>query len=147
MRQPGDRRGEGLSDRRITVRSRTRFQFAQQAQDACSALRRIVDLDMEVGDPSDPQASAKLVPHERHRPAKGRDRRITLGGLTDDAHPDLGMPQVGRGLDRGDRGKPDTRVSDVPGHDRPDLLPEQLVNPLGSLAHLSQKPPAKPSGT
>ena len=36
----------------------------------------------------------ELVADERHRPAEGGDGRVALGGLADDAHPDLGVAQV-----------------------------------------------------
>ncbi len=45
------------------------------------------------------------------------------------------MPQVGRRLHAGDGREPDPRVSNLLGEERADLLPEQLVDALGALAH------------
>ena len=50
------------------------------------------------------------------------------------------MAQVRRRLDLGDRREPDPRIRDLTRDDRPDLLPQELVDPLGSLAH---RPPAQ----
>ena len=44
--------------------------------------------------------------------------RVALGRLADDAHPDLGVAQVRRRLDVGDRREPDPRIRDLPGDDR-----------------------------
>ena len=49
----------------------------------------------------------ELVADERHRPAERGDRRRALRRLADDADPHLGMAQVRRRLDLGDRGEPD----------------------------------------
>ena len=78
------------------------------------ALGRVVELDVEVRDPLDPEPLAQLVPDERHRVAQRRDRGVALGRLADDAHPDLGVAQVRRRLDLGDRGEPDPRIGHVP---------------------------------
>ena len=119
----------------VRVRRLPGLQVAQQAEDAGAALGRVVELDVEIGDALDPQARAQLVAHERHRPAQGGQRGIALGRLADDAHPDLGVAKIRRGLDRRDRREPDPRIGHVAGHDRADLLPQQLVDPLGPLAH------------
>src|SRR5207344_1629595 len=67
--------------------------------------------------------------------AQRGERLVALRGLADDAHPDLRMAEVRRRLDRGDRREPDPRIRDLPRDDLPDLLPQQLIDPLGSLAH------------
>ena len=69
-------------------------------------------------------ALAQLVPDERHRPLQRRDGHAALVRLADDADPHLGMAQVRRRLDLGDRRKPDPRIGDIPSHDGPDLLPQ-----------------------
>jgi hypothetical protein len=76
--------------------------------------------------------AGRFVPDERHR--RGQ-RGITFRRLADDADPDLRVPQVPGRLDRRYRGEPDARVGHVTGHDRPDLLPQQLIHALGPLAH------------
>ena len=91
-----------------------------------------------------PQPLAQLVADERHRVTQRLDRGIALGGLADDADPDLGMPKVRRRFDLGDGDEADPWVGDVPRHDRADLLPKQLVDPLGSLAHEDRPPPGPP---
>jgi hypothetical protein len=48
------------------------------------------------------------------------------------------MGQVGRGLDLGDRGKADSRILDLTREEAPDLLPEQLVDPIGPSRHRSR---------
>ena len=62
---------------------------------------------------------------------------VALGLLADDADPDLGVPEVRRRLDLRDRDEPDPRVGDLAGQDRPDLLPQQLVDALGPLVHVT----------
>ena len=99
------------------------------------ALGRVVELDVQVRDPLDAQRLAELVPDERHRVPERGHARLALGRLADDADPDLGVAQVRRRLDRRDRREPDPRIRDVTRHDRPDLLPQELVDPIGSLAH------------
>jgi hypothetical protein len=73
------------------------------------------------------------VADEWHGGERG-DGRVALGRLADDAH-HLRMAQVRRRLDRRDRRETDARVGHVLRDDRPDLLPQQLVDPIGSLAH------------
>src|SRR3954447_10080179 len=90
---------------------------------------------MQVRDPLDPEPLAELVPDERHRVTQRRDRGIALGRLPDDAHPDLGVAEVGRRLDLGDRDEPDPRIRHIPTDDLADLLPQELVDTLCSLAH------------
>ena len=60
---------------------------------------------------------------------------VALGRLADDADPDLGVAQVVGRLDTRDRREPDPRIRDLTTHDRPDLLAQELVDPLCSLAH------------
>ena len=107
----------------------------RRLEHAGAALGGVVELDVEVRDPPQPQARPELVADERHRPAERLDGRRPLGRLADDADPDLGVPQVRRRLDARDRHEPDPRIRDIPSHDRRDLLPQELVDPFGALAH------------
>src|SRR4029453_11634880 len=113
----------------------------QQPEHSGTALRGVVQANVEVGDALEPQPPAKLAPHERHRAAEGSDRGIALRLLTDDAHPDLRMTQVGRGLHVRDRDEADSGISNLAGDDARDLLPQQLVELLRPFAH-SNRPVA-----
>ena len=90
---------------------------------------------MKVGDPLEPEARAELAAHEDHRVLERRDRALSLRVAADDAHPDAGVAEVGRGLDGGHGREADPRVGDLALEHRADLLAEQLIQPLGALAH------------
>jgi hypothetical protein len=60
---------------------------------------------------------------------------VAIGLAADHAHPHLGVPEVRRRLDVGDRREPDTRVRELLGEQCPDLLAQELVDALGALAH------------
>ena len=62
-------------------------------------------------------------------------RLLPLRGLPDEAHPDPGRAQVRRRLDVGDGHEPDPRILDVLRQDRPDLLPQQLIDPISPCRH------------
>ena len=91
--------------------------------------------NVELRDALEPEPLAELVPDERHRPPERRERCLAFRRLADDADPDLGMAQVRRRLDVGDRDEADPRVGDLAGQDRPDLLAQELVDPVGALRH------------
>ena len=62
----------------------------------------------------------------------------------------LAWRRSGGRLDARDRREPDPRVRDLTADDRPDLLAEKLVDPLGSLAHRrpdAQRPDAQLAAT
>ena len=111
-------------------------ELVEQLQHARAPFRGLVEVDVEVRDALDAQRTPELVPHERHGSLQRRHGLVALGRLADDADPDLGMPQVRGRFDLRDRREPDPRIRDIPGHDRPDLLPQQLVNAICSLAHI-----------
>ena len=129
------RRRQRLGQRCVRVRDLARLELGEELEDARAALGGVVEVDVEVRDALDPQALAELVPDERHGVAERGHGGIAFGRLADDADPDLGVPQVRRRLDLGDRDEPDPRIRHVPRHDRADLLPQELVDPFGSLAH------------
>ena len=135
LAETGHRRGQRFGDRGVRVRHVPGLELGEELEDPRAALGRVVEVDVQVRDPADPEPPAQLVADERHRVAQRGDRRVALGRLADHADPDLGMAQVLRGLDRRDRGKADPRIRDLPGQDRPDLLPQQLIHSLSSLAH------------
>jgi len=106
--------------------------------DALTVRRRdgsVVELDVQVRDAPDPQARTQLVADERHRVAESSQGGLALGRLTDHTDPNLRVTQVVGRLDARDRREPDPRIRDLTTDDRPDLLPEKFVDPLGSLAH------------
>ena len=129
------RRRQRFGDRGVRIRHAPGLELGQQLEDPRTALGRVVQVDVQVRDAPDPEPPAQLVADERHRVAQRRDRRVALGRLADDADPDLGVAQVLRGLDDGDRGEADPRIRDLPRQDRADLLPQQFVDALCSLAH------------
>ncbi len=47
----------------------------------------------------------------------------------------LAWRRSGVRLDIGDRHEPDARIRDVPRQDRPDLLAQELIDPVRPLAH------------
>ena len=110
-------------------------ELVEQMEDPCPALERLVELEMELRDPLHPEPLAELVPDERHRPAHRDDRRTAALGRADDADADLRVAEVGLRLDARDRGEPDPRVVDLLRQDRPDLLAEELVDPVRPGRH------------
>ena len=129
------RRRQRFGQRCVRIRDLPGIDLGEELEDARTALSGLVEVDMEVGDALDPQALAELVPDERHGVAERGYGRIAFGRLADDADPDLGVPQVRRRLDLGDRDEPDPRIRHIPRDDRADLLPQELVDPFCSLAH------------
>ena len=113
------------------------LQLAQQLHDAAAALDRIIEPDAELGDAPEAKPAAELMTDERHRPFKRSDRREAVLVRPDHADPDASMAKVRRRFDVGDRGEPDARVGDFSRQERRDLLPQQLVDSLGSLGHLA----------
>jgi hypothetical protein len=93
-------------------------------------------MDVEIGDALEPECLAELVTDERHGVLERGRGRLALRPLADDADPDLGMPQVGRRLDRRDRRESDPRIRHVPRDHSPDLLPQELIDPICPLAHV-----------
>jgi hypothetical protein len=143
----GDRGRQRLARRPLDVGiGTTRLELVEQLEDACSALGGVIELDMEVWDPLQPQRPAELVPHERHRPAQGRDCFRTLPRLADHAHPYLGMAQIGRRLDLRDGGEPHPGIRHLTTHDPPDLLPEKLIDAIRPLRHGTYEPPCRSAG-
>ena len=133
MRTPRDRRRQRLGDGSSAIGLAPGFELGEQLEDARAALGGVVELDMEVRDPLDPQARAELVPDERHRRDAAPPRsRVRSAGWPMTLTQTLRVAEVRRRLDRGDRGEPDPRIRDVPRDDRPDLLPQELIDPLGS---------------
>ena len=65
---------------------------------------------MEVRYPLEPQARAELAAEEHHGVLERGERFGSFVVPPDDAHPDLGMAQVGRGLDLGDGGEADPGI-------------------------------------
>ena len=124
----GDRRREGLAERQVALVRRALAQLVEQLEHARAAFRSLVQVDVQVRDALDPQRPTQLVADERHRPLQRGDRPAALGRLADDADPHLGVAQVWRRLDLRDGREPDARIRDIPSHDRPDLLPQQLVD-------------------
>ena len=92
---------------------------------------------MEVRDPLEPQPGAELTADEDHRVLERRERFGSLVVAPDDAHPDLGMPKVRRGLDLGDGGEADPGIGHLALEHRPDLLAQEFVEAVGSLGHRS----------
>ena len=135
LMDPGDRRRQRLGHGHVRVGRRACFDVGEELEDPGAALGGVVEMDVQVRDPLDPQALAELVPDERHGVAQRLDRGIAFGRLADDAHPDLGVAQVRGRLDLRDRDEPDPRIRHITRDDRADLLAEQLVDPFGSLAH------------
>ena len=135
MGQPRDRGRQRLTDRELGFGVAVRLELMQQLEHAGTALCGVIQANVEVGDAPEPQPPAKLAPHERHRPAEGRDGCVAFGGLTDDAHPDLRMTQVRRGLHVRDRDKADPGIAHLPVDDLRDLLPQQHVELFGPFAH------------
>ena len=107
----------------------------QELEDTGAALRGVVEANVKVRDALEPEPPAKLAPHEWHRPTEGGDGCIAFRGLTDDAHPDLRVTQVGRGLHVRDRDEADPGIADLAGHDLRDLLPQQLIQLVRALTH------------
>ena len=132
---PCHRRRQRFGQRRVRIRDLPRIELREELEDARATLGGLIEVDMKVGDALDPQALAELVPDERHGVAERRHGRISFGWLADDADPDLGVPEVRRRLDIGDRDEPDPRIRQVPRDDLADLLPEKLIDSFGSLTH------------
>jgi len=120
----------------LVVGDGTALELGQELQDPRPALGRVIELDVQLRDPLQVEPPTELVPDERHGPSERGDRRVALGGLADDADPDLGVPKIRGRLDLGDRGEPHPRIGDLARHDLADLLPKQLVHALRPLAHL-----------
>jgi len=70
MRQALDRRRQRFPDRRRLVGGVPQFQLVEEAQDARSALERLIELEVELRDALQPQPLAELVTDERHRPTE-----------------------------------------------------------------------------
>jgi len=115
VRQPGDRCREGLGVEPRHVGCDARFELVKEPEHAGPALARVVEADVELGDPLDPEPPAQLVADERHGVGERTDGRLPLRLGSDDAHPDFGVAKVRRRLDVGDRRKPDPRIRHVPG--------------------------------
>ena len=117
MGQPRDRGRQRLAGRHVRLAVPAFLQLVQELEDTGAALRGVVEANVKVRDAFEPEPPAKLAPHEWHRPTERGDGCIAFRGLTDDAHPDLGVTQVGRGLNVRDRDEADPGIVDVPGHD------------------------------
>jgi hypothetical protein len=95
---------------RVGVRDPPLVELVEQPEDPGPPFRRLVEPDVELGDPLDPEPATELVADERHRMLERRDRRLPFIGLADHAHPHTGMPQIGRGLHVGYGRKPNARI-------------------------------------
>ena len=137
MRQPRDGRRQRLADGRDVLVDPALLELVEQVEDPGPALERVVELEVELRDPLQPEPLAELVTDERHLPAHRGQRRLPLLGLADHADRHPGVAQVRRRLDVGDRGEPDPRVVDLAAEDLADLLPQQLVDSIRSLRHRS----------
>jgi hypothetical protein len=134
--EPRDRGRQGLPFRRRTFRlGATRLELVEELQHPRPTLDRVVELEVELGDPLQAEALAQLVANERHCPPERLQGGLPIARLTDDADGHAGMTEIGRRLDAGDRGEPDPGIVEVAGQDRRHLLPEKLVDPRGSLRH------------
>ena len=111
------------------------LEVVEQLEDPRAALDRIVEADRELRDPAQAQSPPELRPHERHRALQALDGGLAGLRLTDDAHPDLGMPEVRAGLDVGDRHEAHGGIGDLTRDEVADLLLEQLVDAVGALGH------------
>ena len=132
---PRDRCRQGLPQRQVVRPDLARAELVEELQDARPAFGRVVELDVEIGDAPDPERLAQLVPDERHRPAEGGDGRRLLAGWPMTLTQTRAWRRSGVVSTRVIVANPIARIRDLPGHDRPDLLPEQLVDPVGALAH------------
>src|SRR4051794_16824898 len=137
-------RRQRLGQWRIRVRTLPRIKLGKELEDPRATLGGLVEVDVQVRDPLDPQPLPELVADERHRVTQSLDGCIALGRLADDAHPHLRVTEIRCGLDLGDRDEPDPRIRHIAADDRPDLLPQQLVDALRSLAHERRPPPGPP---
>ena len=111
------------------------LELVEEVQHARPALGGVVELDVQVRDAPDAERPPQLVTDERHRPLQGGDRGVAFGGLADDADPHLGVAEVARRLDLRDRDETHPGIGDIAGHDGTDLLPEEFVDPVGTLGH------------
>jgi hypothetical protein len=114
---------------------RAGLQLGEELQDPCAALGRLVDPEVQLRDPAKVQSLAEEPSHVGHRAAQCGEAGGSLVRLADLADPDLGVTQVGHRLDVGDRREPDRGIVDILGEDRPDLLAQQRVDPIGPLGH------------
>src|SRR5262249_35387720 len=71
---------------------------------------------------------------EAARAREGRHRAGPLGLVTEDRDEDLGGSQILRGLDLGDRDEAEPRVLELALQEDRDLLFQELVDPIQSLA-------------
>ena len=133
VRQSRDRRRQRLALDRFVFGMRPALSSSISCRMRVPALGRVVQLDVQHRDALDPQPFAQLVADERHRVGQRRDGLRPLVRLPDDAHPDLGVPQLAVRLDLRDRGEPHPRIGDLARDDAADLLPQQLIDPIRPL--------------
>ena len=127
--------GQRVRERLDRLRVGPGLELVEEVQKARPPLGRVVEPDVELRDAPDPQPAAQLVADIAHRLLQRAQRLVAIGLAADHAHPYLGVPEVRRRLDVGDRREPDARVRDLLGEQRPDLLAQELVDALGALAH------------
>ncbi len=147
LRDAPDRRREHLRDRRVGERLAggvvAPLELLEDPEHARPPLGRLVERHVEGRDPPDAQTAAELMADVAHRALEGGDGLRALRRAADDADADARMAQVRRRLDGGHGREADVRILDVLRQDAPDLLPQELVDPLGPLAHrrwVSERP-------
>ena len=96
---------------------------------------RVVELEVELRDPLQPQPLAELVAHERHRAPERAIVACRVGRPTDDATHTLAWRRSGVVSTLVTVTNPIRGIGDLPREDGADLLAQQLVEPLGSLGH------------
>ena len=133
--QAADRRRQRVRERLDRLRVGPGLELVEEVQKTRPPLGRVVEPDVELRDPPDPQPAAQLVADIAHRLLQRAQRLVAIGLAADHAHPYLGVPEIRRRLDVGDRREPDARVRELLGEQRPDLLAQELVDALGALAH------------
>ena len=136
-RQPGDRRRQRLADRARPRRaSRPASMLVQQLEDPRAALGGVVELEVELRDPLEPQPLARARAGRtaspgrapRSSPSRSAGWPMTLTQTL--AWRRSGVVSTSVIVANPIRGSATSRATiDA------DLLPQQLVDPLGSLAH------------
>jgi hypothetical protein len=120
------------------------LELVEQPEHTSPALRGVIESDVELRDPLEPEARPELATYERHRPVQGGDGLVTLGPLADHADPDPRVAEIRIGLDVRDRHEADPRVGHLAGEDLPDLLPKKLVDAIRALSHWQSRTEVSP---
>ncbi len=113
------------------------LKLIEEVEHPRSLFGGLVQADVQVRDPPQAQARTELVANEGHGVLERPDRFGPLGRAADDAHPDPGVGQIGGRLDPGHGGEADPGILHVAREKSSDLLPEQLVDPIGPSRHRS----------